>query len=799
MTLPFENDTSTVVKKLANRSMRADKRRNLFILVTIAFAVCLMTTLALYTFGKSYETKIFLQGRYQAAVHELDPQMIATLSDDELIEMVGTEVTVNSFRIEDYMLNVNYRDSNDMQLLSMELMQGHLPETEHEIAVSPSFLEHIGREVSIDQKISLPLKNKEEEYTVCGIISGQETSRHYPILVSAAFLQSYYEGSIPYVGILRMVASEAFKPEELKTMIYSCLTSYGIEKINIAFSSSYFTSIDNSLQDMLVILAISVLIVIACGVVIYSLFYISVVGKIKEYGRLRVIGMTKKQIKKMMWKESRKLSLCSIPAGCVLGCLLGYALVPKGWYWPNSLLCVLGAAAITEITLILSIHSPVKIAASVSPIEAIRISTTTDTTKEVATKRLGRKLSPQNLAKLNFMRNRKKVFMTLISLGFTGVLLMCGSSYLCSVDENELARQDFGEKELSVSLSPDGGNSYVEEMGRLQENNPLSDTLMGELLKCKEITEINTLQGISASIFLPGNTSTESSLDEMVGMLSREQMAENQSCLLSGTMDYDTLVQEHAILVDDTNDIFAKFFDYDMKLGDRVEILSDTGEKIAFTIAGTVDFGTKYHCDLFFLPADLMPELRSKISNFTTEFLIRTDLQELPAVEKFVFEQLGDNPDLLIESYTDMVAFMHKSMQSYTAPIYGLVIFIALFSVINLVNTLMTNLVSRQQEFGILQSIGLTGKQLAKMLQIESLYYVLGTMAITLTLGTAAGYCLCLLFDQVGLFGKLHYTFPIVQLLIFFAALLAIAGAYSLWAIRYCRKQSLVDRIKTME
>lgn len=52
---------------------------------------------------------------------------------------------------------------------------------------------------------------------------------------------------------------------------------------------------------------------------------------------------------------------------------------------------------------------------------------------------------------------------------------------------------------------------------------------------------------------------------------------------------------------------------------------------------------------------------------------------------------------------------------------------------------------------------------------------------------------------EVGVFGKLHYTFPIVQVLLFFAALLIIAGVYSWLAIRYCRKQPLVDRIKTME
>ena len=145
------------------------------------------------------------------------------------------------------------------------------------------------------------------------------------------------------------------------------------------------------------------------------------------------------------------------------------------------------------------------------------------------------------------------------------------------------------------------------------------------------------------------------------------------------------------------------------------------------------------------------------------------------------------------------ISFCKQILEFWQAPIYALVIFIGLFALINLTNTLMTNLISRQQEFGVMQSIGLSGKQLTKMLRVESVYYVAGAMAITLTLGTAAAYAACQMFSQVGILGTLKYTFPILHIAIFFAALCAIAAVYSVLAIRYCRKQSLVDRIKTME
>lgn len=62
----------------------------------------------------------------------------------------------------------------------------------------------------------------------------------------------------------------------------------------------------------------------------------------------------------------------------------------------------------------------------------------------------------------------------------------------------------------------------------------------------------------------------------------------------------------------------------------------------------------------------------------------------------------------------------------------------------------------------------------------------------------AAAYAACQVFSQVGILGTLKYMFPVLHIAIFFAALCAIAAVYSVLAIRYCREQSLADRIKTI-
>ena len=239
---------------------------------------------------------------------------------------------------------------------------------------------------------------------------------------------------------------------------------------------------------------------------------------------------------------------------------------------------------------------------------------------------------------------------------------------------------------------------------------------------------------------------------------------------------------------------------YSVALGDVVTIVSASGKKIELSVVGTIDMGdTDYNGTYFFVPENVLSEIYPEKKNFNTEFVINADVNQLPAAENVVLNAIGDNPDIQFNSFDDALSSIKMHMTGYQIPIYGLIVFIAIFGIINLCNTLMTNLVSRQQEFGVLQSIGLSNKQLYKMLRMECLYYVFGTMAITFVFGTAAGYILCQIFNQVGVFGKLHYTFPFLQVLLFFAVLVVIALIYSTLAIRYCHKQSLVDRIKTME
>lgn len=96
--------------------------------------------------------------------------------------------------------------------------------------------------------------------------------------------------------------------------------------------------------------------------------------------------MTQQQIKRMVRKESWQLSRLSIPIGIIIGCIIGYVLVPNGWNWLNAFVIIVIISLLTELSVLLSIHKPIKIASNISPVEAVRISTTTTGDKLNSTK-----------------------------------------------------------------------------------------------------------------------------------------------------------------------------------------------------------------------------------------------------------------------------------------------------------------------------------------------------------------------------------------------------------------------------
>ena len=658
MTLPFENDTGPVIKKLASRSIQTDKRRNLFVIVTIALAAALMAAIFCAGAGSDRKLEADIRGQYQAVVVNCDRDTIERLKDCPEVERWGLSQNYGSARYGDSVLTVEYADANWMELGKKPSFTGTLPQAANEILVERAFLDYFEIPAEVGQSIEVDLGNGKQTYTVSGIMDVENDSRMFQLYVSEAFVEEMAQGEPLFEFRLRYTGADSMELEQLKADIAAFLSANDVSEDQIFYSSNYFDMQGFKSGVMKYYIPVAILLLVACAVVIYSIFFISVKGKMREYGRLKVIGTTPKQIRRIVRREGLLLSLCGIPLGLLVGGAIGFAIFPAHWSWMGNLPYLAATAAACALTVFLSIHAPVRMAARVSPIEAVRSSG-----YETATDRKDQKnhrITPFSMAQMNFRRSRKKTVITLVSLGLTGVFLVTAATVLNSISPEKMA---------------------------------IEVTVMG--------------------IAKPSVTS------------------------------------------------------------------------------GTGAWG------LFTLTEELADQLYPDIENREAVWNVHTS-EDSDALRASIFSLL-ENPVLTVFSRADHAASLESQLKMMTRGVYLLLAFLFVFSMVNLVNTLMTNLLARQQELGILQSVGMTGKQVSRMLIAECLWYAGVTVFLSVGIGGILGWIFDYVISSFNIFGELSYQFPLMETVVFVLALLVVTGIFSVVAVRYSKRLSLVERIKTMD
>ncbi|RHI22173.1 peptide ABC transporter permease [Agathobacter rectalis] len=80
---------------------------------------------------------------------------------------------------------------------------------------------------------------------------------------------------------------------------------------------------------------------------------------------------------------------------------------------------------------------------------------------------------------------------------------------------------------------------------------------------------------------------------------------------------------------------------------------------------------------------------------------------------------------------------------------YGLIVVIALIGITNIINTLSTGMELRSREFATLRSIGMTDKQFAGMVRLESVFISVKALVIGVPLGILISYLLCVMMNRM--------------------------------------------------
>lgn len=787
MTWPFENDTNAIVKKLAKRNLKTDKSRNILIVITIALAACLIMATALYFFASGRRSLNDAAGRYQAVIDEADGGTITKLANDDRVQ-VGVSHLLGLVSCGDYRLTVRSMDETLMKLAKYPNLEGTLPESVDEIAVTKAFLDRAGLSKSVGDRISLNLGDGEKEYILSGILPAEDSN--YSVFVSQAYIENKVSAPA-YSVYIRLKGSDGWSKAAIQDELSALCGELGIEPQQMQFSTYYFSLIEQrSSQYMTIIASVSLIVAFACVLVIYSLFYVSIARKTNEYGKLRTIGTTGRQVKRTVFREGLSLSAAGSPIGISAGTAAGYFLVPEGFYIPMVLVIAAVTALFMYLCVMIAVMKPARLAAHVTPIEAVRyVAGNKDMTFQ-HTKALHRPLSAENLAFLNFARNKKKTALTVLSLGVCGILLMAGSAYFNSIDPVKMARRSFPYGEIRLELGDYGPQAHnSEQYSKLQKSNLLTEEFRESIRGIDGVEGIKTYQGTVLDIHMPTGD-IEPIVSDAYTSDSGKML---EQYLVDGTADPQELLANNGILIENGPQ-WEETFGWDVSVGDELQIEAG-GQSRTVKVMGIVDADIPYGgYDTLFIPLEMLSEM-APLENLNYQFIIDTDDSKWETVKDEIQKIIPPTSSLYVSTLNEWISAYREKLLNYRIPVYVFVMFIGVFGMINLLNTLITNILTRKRELGILQAVGLSGRQLSKMLLIEGLFYTLGVQLLSVSFGTLVGYLLCTVFSAMSVFGKVSYHFPALEMFSFFLLLLAVQMLFSHLAIRQIKKQSLVEQI----
>lgn len=808
-----------VVTKIALSNIKADKVRNILIGIAIFLTTALLTIVGLgaksiIDLNLKYSSKMY--GDFYGTYINISESQLKDINSQACLYDIGRTDTFASVNVQDASEGLVFMDNEAARSFNFTLESGRMPEEENEIAAPKEFFKainngenEIGDIVSISYRVNGEGQIKSKEFKICGIVSSSEfnnSKKDYKAFVS----EKCYKEDVPknnrqYSVCFKVKNDDKLNLEEMTENIKKIGNDLGVDSKNIIVNSEYLMWVmDPNTELILSFVIFSILIIIFSIVVIYNIFYVGLIQRIHEFGKLRTIGTTKKQLKSIIKREGLLLSSLSIP----LGLLAGYIGTDIFFYkvWMSYLsefssiyvddisifngYIMLGVVLITLLIVYISLNKPMKTACNVSAVDAIRYDESSKNTKRKGYFEI-------NLIKLiasNFLRNKKRTISTVLTMGLSCIFFVVVANLVESMDPSNIARREVEKGDFCISIDGElNDETYPENnYNNLQQQNIMSDEFINSI---KQIEGVNNIE--KRNIILGKLNDFEFKYNDdnlcLIDVLSKEEFDNKISDCKRGEMNYDAASKDNGIIYE-----YDNLFDKNgFELGNDYDFsLYDGSEKVSFK--GNLQGSCQSSQSSFIMTEDTFNKLNIK-NNLTTKIWISCDKSEEPNIKKILNNMISTNEHLQLKSYSEELKSSKIAIRMYGMPVYAAFIILGVIGFMNMANTLITSIITRKKELGILQAMGLTTRQLNKMLQLEGIIYTISALFISCIVGDVLGYIVCLHCKKTSLFGISEYHFPYLELGIMVAALILLQGILSYTLSKKLQKTSLVERIKYSE
>lgn len=854
---------------LAGRSFRASRMRNLIatsaiILTTILFTT--VTTVGMGATGSITLTMQMLKGsRSDGDFHNMTAEQYAALEDADFIREYGLRMPVGF--LEDttrHNIEFDVLDPVQADLTFCMPVHGSVPKAENEIVTSDTALRDLGVEPEVGADVTISFTAHGREYQLDMVVSGwfEATSEQISMMwAGTAFRDAHpdifeytYDRDRDMAGTYYsdfIATSTAGLQENLDHWVWQM--GGDPDAANSDHLSATINTVTNPALDPTTLLLVAVMIAlfVLCGyLLIYNVFDIAVMQEIRRYGLYRTVGMSKRQVKKLINLQAVWLSCIGIPLGLLIGYFVGKAALPYmmrtlsssyeniAIHVDPSPIVFVGAAVLAAFTVFLSTRKPIRAAADIPPIEAFRYVETAGGRKTTRKSTAGTSLF--RLAWADLGRNKRRFAFIVASLSLCVILLNCIGIAADSVDiEKQVSysiRTDFtvvnalsknilkgftrrehglGQEVIdAVNAQPGVKGASAIYKNTLDDRNVTYDFPVGfDLIGTDEETGIDYASTKDGIVFNLGDDGH--ALCNVYGMeetaLARmdiqegeadahklyEKMVNGEGVLVGVMSDMGTSIMEPALDLLEVGDIITVFKNggpmMELPVLAKAALTGDDTE-IRYTANGPFEVGRD---GLFlYLPTCVYTEIYDEPVIYKYSFDVEEGQQD--PMRGFLEDYVTNvDPSLGYASAEEarQDAATTRTMLQFVGGLIGSIF--GAVGVLNLINTIITSILTRRHEFAIMQSIGMTAKQLTRMMIWESVYYAIGVCIVGLLLSVILAFTV--VKTLIGDIWYFTFHFTLVPAVTVCILLLIAAAVLPVIALKVFNKGSIVEKLRVAE
>lgn len=814
----FGNNNKKTINKITKQILQAEKKRNFFIIVAIVLTTFMIASV--FSIGLSYYASIDMQEkRLQGSISQMaffspTEEQLKKICSLEYIKAigVGTEIAQATNMQELGEVSMAYVDQTQWEEMfcpTFTNIVGNYPIRENEIILSRYILDKLGYdnpEIGMHIPISYIIEGEKkvitDSFVLTGIYTGYtqiKDNSNVTIYCSSAFAEKNHRLKNEYKTVNIIFKDKKNISEYIQKL-----------KLDLSFGDNQQYIISPAYDDnngdkitYVILVSIIVFFMFAGYLLIYNVMYISVSKDVRFYGMLKTLGTTPKQIRKIVVGQMYRLCFWGIIIGCIISAIVSLFIVPMvlknsgidtGAIISFSPLIYIFAIIFSVITAMIGAITPAVKASKISPIEALKYTGNYNETTHYNWRTNGK---VYRMALRNIFREKKRAVIVLMSLFLSATVFSTVITIIKSIDLDNYIKSEYNYDFSFYGKAPSYflDDDFVQEVTEIDGISETAVTRQGtiELLYSPELEQYSTwlnnkgiVDNVNKDTSMFQNVHTIKGVDTLVLNKINDSVDD--------TIEKEAFENGEIAIINVLNRELLSCFEKNM----YIDIKSSIDGSIHHLLVGAVVYMPLLHASDTFTYSNIEIIVSNKVlSNIVNKSQISVlDMNVKGECEEEIYNELStkyDNKVQIISRYEGK-----KSMQDAKIIMLvlggGISLILGFIGIFNFINVISVGIMTRKHELTVLESIGMSKRQIKSMLVLEGIGYAIITIICSLVIGNGITYISFIMFRHIAPYAQ--FSYPIIPIVIMYIIVILICCITPSISYIGIRKENLVERLR---